>query len=457
MKSRSKHILIALLVIIAMLSAILLYLKKGGDTGEPAEETQPETEAEETGQEEEETAEAAEPDRAPKYTYTNFALIGIDSRRNNQIDYANSDTMIIASINNQTGAVRMASIYRDTLLNIGKRLTKEERTKYEADEARAESAAAEGSAPEQAPFSDDADSSENAAAPNPAVASYLEAREKQEKDREKLEAEIAHEKELDDVYYNKANAAYANGSIEQFKRMVKRNLDIEIDEYIVVDFSAVAKMIDGIGGIDVWMTKQEVIHMNNYCVETSAVTGMDYTPIDPEEEAQSYHLTGVQAVSYARIRYTAGNDYKRTQRQRVVVEKIVDKAKAHSILALRGMIFDILPNSRTSLSITDMLYYVANRDRYTIDKTPGFPFLHIGRRIYNGENTIDPIIPVTLVENVRQLHAFLYEDEEYRPSASVIRISREIKELHGFKESEYEEAERHSEIRNSGGEADVVK
>ncbi|MDO4619745.1 MAG: hypothetical protein Q4B09_03885 [Lachnospiraceae bacterium] len=55
--------------------------------------------------------------------YTNIALVGIDTRDNSGIDYANSDTMIIASINNDTGQIRMVSIYRDTLLNIGKNLT----------------------------------------------------------------------------------------------------------------------------------------------------------------------------------------------------------------------------------------------------------------------------------------------------------------------------------------------
>ena len=80
-----------------------------------------------------------------------------------------------------------------------------------------------------------------------------------------------------------------------------------------------------------WMTKQEVIHMNNYCVETSNVTGKYYEEIYPDEEAREYHLNGIQAVSYARIRYTAGNDMKRTQRQRVVINKIIDKVRNNTM------------------------------------------------------------------------------------------------------------------------------
>ena len=365
-----------------------------------------------------------EPDRPAekKDIIRNFALIGIDSRRSGQIDYANSDTMIIASVNESTGGIRMVSIYRDTLMNIGKR-----RRAGETGTSEAESFA----------FDD------RRTYPDLYIKRYLEEKEA--------------EAEPEDVRYDKANAAYANGSIRQFQRMVRRNLDIAIDEFIVVDFTAVAKMINGIGGIDVWMTKQEIIHMNNYCMETSEVTGLDYEPIEPKEEAQYYHLNGVQAVSYARIRYTAGNDYKRTQRQRVVIEKLIAQAKKHSFLALKGLVFDVLPNCRTSLSLNEMLAYATNADHYSVDRTTGFPFLHIGRRIYTGGKSIDPIVAVTLEENVRELHRFLYDDTDYVPSESVVRTSEEIMELHGFKESDREEAERHSVIRNSGGEADVVK
>ena len=77
------------------------------------------------------------------------------------------------------------------------------------------------------------------------------------------------------------------------------------------------------------LTEEEVVHMNNYCVETSEITGKDYERIEPEV-AGTYQLNGVQAVSYARIRYTAGGDFERTSRQRLVIEKLVEK-KIHFI------------------------------------------------------------------------------------------------------------------------------
>ena len=59
--------------------------------------------------------------------------------------------------------------------------------------------------------------------------------------------------------------------------MLNRNLDLDIQDYVSVNFLAVADVVDLLGGIDLELTDEEVVHMNNYCVETSKVTGADYT------------------------------------------------------------------------------------------------------------------------------------------------------------------------------------
>ena len=99
--------------------------------------------------------------------------------------------------------------------------------------------------------------------------------------------------------------------------MINKNLDMNIEKYVTVNFNALVDVIDAVGGLDIEMTEEEVVHMNNYCVETSKVTGKSYTKIEPEV-AGTYHLNGVQAVSYSRIRYTAGGDFERASRQRHV-------------------------------------------------------------------------------------------------------------------------------------------
>ncbi len=309
--------------------------------------------------------------------YTNIALVGIDTRDSKDIDYANSDTMIIASINNDTMGVRMVSLYRDTYLNIDP-----ENWKFE-----------------------------------------------------------------------KANAAYCNGSAKQLLSMLNANLDLNITDYVVVDFSAVAKLVDDLGGITVYMTKEEVVHLNNYCVETAKVTGGTYTKLVPSEEPATYDLNGVQAVSYARIRYTAGNDPKRTQRQRLVIEKIVEKAKTQGISAIQSVITDVFPMCKTSFSSAQIIKMASQMFNYNIEYTSGFPFEHIEDNI----GDLDAVIPVTLSDNVVELHKFLFDDDNYQVSDKVAEYSKEISDVSGYTEKSRDSAIANSVIKDSGGEADVVK
>ena len=124
--------------------------------------------------------------------------------------------------------------------------------------------------------------------------------------------------------YGKANSAYNIGGPTEAIALLNRNLDLDIEKYISVNFNALADIVDALGGIEIDMTDEEVVHTNNYAKETSEVVGRKTTELSGEGV---HKLDGIQAVSYARIRYTAGMDFKRTQRQRLVLEKIVEKAK----------------------------------------------------------------------------------------------------------------------------------
>ena len=211
--------------------------------------------------------------------YTTIGLVGLDNR-STKLKSGNSDTMIIASINNDTKKVKLVSVYRDTYLRIGE------------------------------------DSEGNG-------------------------------------QYSKANAAYAKGGAEQFLNMLNTNLDLNVTDFVSVDFQAVAEAVELLGGIDVELKEEEVVHLNNYCVETSKVTGMDYTPL--KKTAGVHHLNGVQTVAYARIRYTAGNDFRRAARQREVIYKIVEKAKNADVATLSKILDKVFPNIYTSFSKAEIL------------------------------------------------------------------------------------------------------
>lgn len=221
--------------------------------------------------------------------------------------------------------------------------------------------------------------------------------------------------------YNKANNAYSKGGPEQAIKMLNTNLDLDITNYATVDFSALVSVIDAIGGITIDLTAEEITHLNNYQVETSKVTN---GKIENVSGAGEHLLNGIQAVSYCRIRYTAGDDFKRSERHRTVINLIIEKAKTMSPTALTKIVEDAFPKCATNIQLDELLALTKDISSYKIVDTTGFPF--------DKKNDIlgakgDCVIPVDLEYNVIQLHEYLFGTEEaYTPSASLTAISDKI-------------------------------
>lgn len=241
--------------------------------------------------------------------------------------------------------------------------------------------------------------------------------------------------------YGLANSAYCTGGAKKMINMLNKNLDMNISDFVTVNFQAVAETVELLGGIDVEMKKEEVVHLNNYCVETSEVTGMDYTPLEEIEGVQ--HLNGVQAVAYARIRKTSGNDFRRAARQREVIYKIVEKAKNSSIATLNTVLDKIFPMIYTSLTEKEILSMGMDMLSYDIEDQTGFPFDHLyGDTVKEAMDGVDCVLPITLESNVIKLHEFLYPEDSYVPSNEVKTYSQEISDKSGFgEESRLEHSE----------------
>ncbi len=242
-----------------------------------------------------------------------------------------------------------------------------------------------------------------------------------------------------DNYYTKANAAYNYGGAGQFLSMLNLNLDLNITEYMTVDFTALAKVVDLLGGLDITMTRFEALTLNNYNVETSEVCGVDYEELELPDSSEfdgamtrSFHCNGSQAVSYCRIRYTTGNDFRRASRQRVVLQLIKEKAASAGISTLDSILNAVLPMVTTNIDNMKLLTLATSAISYEMDSDDqaGFPFVHAeDDGSLTGE---DAVIPVTLSYNVQQLHQFLFPDEEYTPSSTVLEYSQHISEETGY-------------------------
>lgn len=278
--------------------------------------------------------------------YKNIALFGVDvSEHNNLGKGARTDTIMILSLNEDTGEAKLASVYRDTYLNVGN------------------------------------DS------------------------------------------YNKANSAYSKGGPEQALNMLNMNLDLNITDYVTIDFRALTDTINALGGIEIDVQEEEIVHLNNYQIGTQEVTGGEIVEVT---KPGLQTLNGLQATSYCRIRYTAGDDFRRTERQRDVLKKVADKAKQSDIGTINQIINDVFPKIQTSFSNTEMLGYAANFMNYSLADTLGFPVAKATGTIGKKGSCV---VPTDLKENVMVLHGFLFniDPTTYEPSSTVVQISDHIK------------------------------
>ncbi len=241
--------------------------------------------------------------------------------------------------------------------------------------------------------------------------------------------------------YSKANAAYNMGGPDQAVRMLNVNLDLDIKEYVSFDFNAVAEAIDLLGGVEIEISTEEAVAMQGYQDEVAGMTDKDN---DYLYRGGTYNLNGVQAVSYARIRYVGNGDFHRTERQRLVVNKMVEKALASDLGTINELIDTVFPEIKTSLSKAEILSLAKDAMSYSMGDNAGFPFEQEtgSYKVSYQSKKASCVIPADLASNVKQLHEFLYGTTDYEVTQSVQNISDEIENRTGVtapeKESESE-------------------
>lgn len=223
--------------------------------------------------------------------------------------------------------------------------------------------------------------------------------------------------------YAKANEAYAKGGPKQAINMINMNTDLNITDYVTVGWAAVADTVDALGGIAIDVDEEELKHLNNYQVETSQSLGRNFTKLT---ETGMVTLDGIQAVSYCRIRYTKGDDFKRAERQREVIQALADKAKKASPEKLDKIANKVFPQTATSLKLTEILDLLKDIGSYEIADNSGFPTAEYRTTAVLGGSLGDCVIPTDLEANVEILHEFLFGDSDYVPSDSVKEYSEKI-------------------------------
>ena len=262
--------------------------------------------------------------------FRNIALFGVDSTTGALTKNTRSDTVMIASINQDTGECKLVSVYRDTYLN------------------------------------------------------------------------------LSNDSYNKCNAAYAKGGPEMAISMLNLNLDLNITDFVTVGFAGLTDTVDALGGVSIEVDDVEISHLNNYQLCIAEDLKRTYTPV---KSAGKQMLDGLQATGYCRIRYTA---------KKASLPQLTETANA------------VFNEVYTSLDLTEIIELLGNVNSYYISDTSGFPqeSNRVNARIGSKG---DCVIPLSLEDNVRWLHQFLFDDSSYEPSDDVKRCSEQIyNETNGY-------------------------
>lgn len=230
------------------------------------------------------------------------------------------------------------------------------------------------------------------------------------------------------IQFDKINHAYYGGAQNTLKT-INTNLDLNISEFVLADFGAVKDLVDEVGGVDIDITSDELKYINGYIKNVNQVTHSKSKNIT---KTGLQTLDGVQAVAYCRIRYTEGWDYKRTERMRTVLEKVVQKAKNMSVSELNSLADVMLPKIKTNLKPDEILGLIPSALKFNITNSFGWPYSTTGK-IINGE-FYGPA--ATLETNVIKLHKEVFGQEDYVVNDTVKAISDEIEEKTGVHESD---------------------
>ena len=230
------------------------------------------------------------------------------------------------------------------------------------------------------------------------------------------------------VRYDKATEAMFFYGVEPTISMINTNLDLDITDYIMVNWNALIDIIDAVGGIDIEIDDNELYWINEYLRDTGKNTGRDYENVS---NAGMVHLDGIQATAYCRIRYGGGDDYRRTERQRTVINLVVEKAKKMDVTQLDKAINSIFGNIATSLDVGDILNLSKSIANYTITESSGFPIDLTTAKTVSGTDIRDVVVAKDLTANVSLLHKVLFDVDNYNPTNTVKEISEKISELTG--------------------------
>ena len=200
---------------------------------------------------------------------------------------------------------------------------------------------------------------------------------------------------------DKITHAYAYGGPELAINTLNKNLDLNITEFVTVNFDTVETIVDSIGGITLTITDSEASQIGF-------------------SSGGTYTLDGKEALAYSRIR-KIDSDYQRTERMRTVLEAVFNKVKKQELSEISNFVDIVLPHISTNMSTNSIISLVPSAVFYKITDSTGWPYDVSG---YSSDAWYG--VPVTLESNVKEFHQNIFGNSDYTPSDTVEEISDSI-------------------------------
>lgn len=136
----------------------------------------------------------------------------------------------------------------------------------------------------------------------------------------------------------KINHAYAYGKEALSIKTINSNFNMNLTEYVTINFEGLKNVIDRVGGIYLNLSNEEMQYVNSHCTNKLTSSG-------------NVLLNGEQALAHSRNR-TIGNDFTRANRQRNVIQALMIKISSLSMNEILDLSDDILSQVKTNINVT---------------------------------------------------------------------------------------------------------
>lgn len=209
----------------------------------------------------------------------------------------------------------------------------------------------------------------------------------------------------------KFNEAYAYGGPELSVKTLNQTFNLNIEDYVTVDFSGLTEIINYLGGIEIDVKKSEIAQINKYGKEIAQIMKETYKPVTNEGFQV---LNGHQATAYARIRKVGNGDFERVERQKTVLIKIAKKIQDKGISSYPSVISTLIPYVETSASNREILSIGTNCILYDITEIDWYRFPldgYCNSLIQNNQW----YLWIDKKKTTEHLHKFIYEDIKVTP------------------------------------------